>query len=190
MCYHSGNLRHRELSYPLQRGCRELRLAFKQRPSANLPAVASQLLVEGVRAMAANRFGWVLRVVIDLGWMLGVVILVSLILTAAAFGIKGRDVHDGTVRLDDGRSIAFKTNAEYERLCEEHRGHVRGGDVVVGHADRWLPLLLPAPFLVIAVYVMIRDRRSLREWFRPRWGWTNPRVSCSRPAAPGGQRAS
>lgn len=112
-------------------------------------------------------------------WMLGTVSVVSTITTLVLFWMAGTEVHDGTVRLDDGRTLPFVTSAEYQQIIDAHRGHIAGAEFQQGHFADWFPtVVIPVPFLVVAVYVLIRERRALRAWFRPRWGWIATGGAC------------
>ena len=122
--------------------------------------------------MPQGKWHWSTRVAWDGLWMMGSALIISAIVGTAIFLIAGTQPHDGAVRLDDGRTVSFSKGSEYDRIVEQHRGHILGAEFEQGHVPQWLPvLLIPLRFSIIAVYVLVRDRHAVRVWFRPQWSW-------------------
>src|SRR6516162_5658457 len=93
--------------------------------------------------------------------MMGSALIISAIVGTAIFLIAGTQPHDGAVRLDDGRTVSFSKGSEYDRIVEQHRGHILGAEFEQGHVPQWSWIALGGACGLVAQAAAIFYTRSV-----------------------------
>lgn len=123
--------------------------------------------------MTRRPLGWVRTVALDSAWIALALFVIGLVPVIAVVRLQPLNPHDGVITLDDGANIPFKTAGEHDSIIAAHRGHVGSARYQTGYANDWVRgYVLFVPFVIVAGYVLLRERSRLRSWFRPSWGWT------------------
>jgi membrane protease YdiL (CAAX protease family) len=115
--------------------------------------------------------GTIRAVAVEIGCLVGIVVIASLASRFAAEPPKPGTTKSGTYVLKDGTKIEASSPEEVEEVIRLHRGNIASAET---RMDDLTTLRRPVvatllAFMGVTVYVGVRNRSLLRRWLAPTW---------------------